>query len=177
MDYGRDGGGGDDLARKFYEELRKRDGSTSSSLEATENKIEPSSTDVDLNDKLSELLEPDTETIASPTPKKKFTGQQSSFYSNQRPSSAFGRQEMSSETPRSPRETMMEREYQLVGRAERNIVVQAGFALLALAFYIYVGLSGGIVSGNGGNDFGVDDEIYFEEVVPLQSDREVSVWL
>ena len=71
----------------------------------------------------------------------------------------------------------MEREYRLVGQAERNIVIQTGIAVLALAFYIYIGVSGGIVSGNGGADFGVEDEIYFEEIVPLPSDREVSVWL
>lgn len=75
---------------------------------------------------------------------------------------------------------MMEREFQLVGRAERGIAVQAVVAVLALVFYIYVGLSGGIVSGLDAQteDFGGDDEIMpFEQVVPVQRDREASVWL
>ena len=74
---------------------------------------------------------------------------------------------------------MMEREYRLVGRAERNIFFQAGIAVLALIFYLYVGFNGGIVSGEEAlsDDFGGDDYLPFEELVPVQSDREQSVWI
>ena len=73
----------------------------------------------------------------------------------------------------------MEREYELVGRAEQGIVVQAAAAVAALIFYIYVGMSGGIVSGDEAmmESFGADDEIPFEQLMPIPSDREVSVWL
>ena len=72
----------------------------------------------------------------------------------------------------------MEREYRLVERAERNLLVQGGFAALALAFYIYIGLSGGINrSEESLNDFGGDDLIPFEQVAPIQRDKESSVWL
>ncbi len=74
---------------------------------------------------------------------------------------------------------MLEREFLLVGRAERGIAVQAIIAVIALAFYVYIGLSGGIVSGADAQmqDFGADDEIPFEQVMPVQRDREVRVWL
>ena len=72
----------------------------------------------------------------------------------------------------------MEREYNLVDRAERNIAFQAVLAVAALAFYIFVGLSGGISSGDAVvDDFGADDEIPFEQLIPVQTDRETSVWL
>ena len=79
---------------------------------------------------------------------------------------------------RSPREVMMQREYELVGRAERGLGLQAIFAVLALAFYIYVGVTGGIVSGSDvDNDFGGEDTIYYEQTMPIQRDSESSVFI
>jgi hypothetical protein len=83
----------------------------------------------------------------------------------------------SNSSPRTPREQMMEREFQLVGRAEKGIAIQAVFAVLALCFYIFVGVSGGITSYVESDDFGGDDTMPLEEVMPVQTDREVSVWL
>jgi hypothetical protein len=109
-------------------------------------------------------------------PRKKFTGRRED-------SSTGTPQVFSSRSSvgqaRSPREVMMEREYELVGRAERNLGLQAIFAVLALAFYIYIGATGGIVSDDAAlsDDFGGDDTIFFEEIMPVQRDSETSVWL
>jgi hypothetical protein len=74
---------------------------------------------------------------------------------------------------------MLEREYELVGRAEQGLAVQGIFTALALAFCIYIGLSGGISnrSEESLRDFGGDDMLPFEQLAPLQKDRETSVWL
>jgi hypothetical protein len=72
---------------------------------------------------------------------------------------------------------MMEREFRLAGRgAGLGLGLQAGVAVFALIFYIYVGLSGGIVSADGA-DFGGDDTIEYEQVIPVPRDTERSVWL
>lgn len=74
---------------------------------------------------------------------------------------------------------MMEQEFKLVGRAERGIAIQAVFAVVALCFMIYIGVSGGIVSGDSAvnEDFGGEDQLPFEQLMPVQTDREASVWL
>ena len=88
-----------------------------------------------------------------------------------------------SSSNRSPREVMMQREYELVGRAERNLVFQGGLAIAILVFYIYIYQTGGIVTGeeatmgDAAADFGADDLIPFQDMVPLPKDTETSVWL
>jgi hypothetical protein len=175
--------GGENLAKNFYEELRKREEGLASESASKEESSSSSSTFPTVIGSSSSIATENVESSSSseststaPLPKKKFTGMQESFYAAPRPSAPSSRGGQS----RTPREQMMEREYQLVGRAERNIGVQAVIVVLALAFYIYVGLSGGIVSGADAQmeDFGGDDEIMpFEQVMPVQRDREVSVWL
>lgn len=165
--------GGDSMVNDFFKEVKKRE----ETLQSTE-----TSSGIE-DDIISKIQNTDAEPwlLKAPTaesdgdyvpPTKKFTGQER-FYAPRPsvPGTGLSRQ--------TPRETMMEREYQLVGRAERGIVVQAIIAVMALVFYIYVGLSGGIVSGTDAQmrDFGADDEIPFEQLMPVQRDREVSIWL
>ncbi|KAL3904022.1 MAG: hypothetical protein SGARI_005117 [Bacillariaceae sp.] len=73
----------------------------------------------------------------------------------------------------------MEREFQLAGRgAGLGLGIQAVIAVFALIFYLYVGISGGIVSGGGADDsFGGDDIIEYEQVIPVPRDTEPSVWI
>jgi len=169
--------GGETLAKDFFNEMRKR--------EETSKAADQSSQTDNEDEIIFRIQNPGVESSITRTsrmvnneagsaPTRKFTGQESFFKNAQRPSvPGNGAQ------ARTPREMMMEQEYQLVGRAERGIAVQAVVAVIALAFYIYVGLSGGIVSGPDAQmqDFGADDEIPFEQLMPVQRDREVSVWL
>ena len=169
---------GKDLTNDFYEEMRRREEKSATAAlpkveddntEKTPEKQSSSSFMMGSNEASS--LD---ETSNNPLPKKKFTGQRDDFYAQRPPGASTGGKS------RTPREIMMEREYQLVGRAERGIFAQALVAVLALAFYIYVGMSGGIVSGRDAQteDFGgADEEIPFEQLMPVQRDREVSVWL
>jgi hypothetical protein len=185
-----DQNGGQALAKDFYEQLRKReqdklDDDDSLGMEGNRENSEMDTLDIPkMSDEEARFLnrEPFTRrqemssstTGTTPTTKKRFTGRQDSFY--RQPSSSSS---SPSSQARSPREAMMEREYQLVDRAERGILAQAAVAVLALAFYIFVGLNGGIVTGDAAlNDgFGGEDEIPFETLMPVQRDSETSVWL
>eukprot|EP00533_Pseudo-nitzschia_delicatissima_P013939 CAMPEP_0197271616 /NCGR_PEP_ID=MMETSP1432-20130617/8795_1 /TAXON_ID=44447 /ORGANISM="Pseudo-nitzschia delicatissima, Strain UNC1205" /LENGTH=183 /DNA_ID=CAMNT_0042737053 /DNA_START=127 /DNA_END=675 /DNA_ORIENTATION=+ len=65
------------------------------------------------------------------------------------------------------RETMMRREYELVsGATSRSaFTLQVGLALSMLIFFLYIGLSGGIVTGDAALiDYGGDDMIQFEQI-------------
>ena len=170
--------GGDTLAKDFFKEMRKREGT----LQTTEASSQTDSDDEiifriqnpGMENSVIRASAVDNNAAVNSAPTRKFTGQESFFKDARRPSvPGNGAQ------GRTPREMMMEREYQLVGRAERGIAIQAVVALIALAFYIYVGLSGGIVSGPDAQvqDFGAADEIPFEQLMPVQRDRDVSVWL
>jgi len=59
------------------------------------------------------------------------------------------------------------------------LAIQAGIALFMLIFYIYIGMTGGIVSGDEAvdaidtiGDFGGNDSIQFEQIIPSQRDTE-----
>lgn len=111
---------------------------------------------------------------------KKWTGQASEpTTSFPAPGTLFSSPSSTSSGQQSPRAQMMEAEMNLVGRAERGIAIQAAFAVVALCFAIYIGLSGGIVSGDSAanEDFGGEDLLPFEQLMPVQTDREASVWL
>ena len=157
------------LAMDFYAELKKR--TMTEDVEDEEPLLDPAT--LKPQDTIAaKEVEPEIVELSTPEPTPiKFTGRSSS--------QMFSRSSDSSSTEnKSVQERMMEREYRLVERAERNLLVQGGFAALALAFYIYIGLSGGINrSEESLNDFGGDDLIPFEQVAPIQRDRESSVWL
>jgi len=179
--------GGDDLVKNFFKEVRKREEipqSTESSFQTDDEddiifRIQnPNPGAATPSTGRIPKTDPNAPTNESPT-KKKFTGQES-FYAPRSSASSSNTGSSSSQTQGlTPREMMMQREYELVGRAERGIVVQAMIAVTALIFYIYIGLSGGIVTGPDAQleNFGGDDEIPFEQVMPVQRDREISVWL
>ena len=75
---------------------------------------------------------------------------------------------------------MMEREFQLVGRAESGLKYQALLAVCVAILYAYVGLTGGIQSGgeiiDAANNFGGDDMIN-DVILPTTRDTEASYWL
>ena len=191
---------GEKLASEFYKSLKKQNyiddvglsvGDRSSSNEAItedspaearrrnreELKIPPSisSSNLGRND-INDLFETnsyyDSEQDKSQTPNLKFTGR--AVDSNE----YFGRS--SGDTGNNVREKMMRKEYELVSGAssERTIAFQAAIALSMLIFFIYVGLTGGIVSGEGAiqMDFG-DDIINFEDVIPIPRDSSNSIWI
>ena len=60
---------------------------------------------------------------------------------------------------------MFEREFNLAGRFERTLPLQAGLLLAALVFSISVGFTGGITDGSDRNFGGADviDESYFPD--------------
>ncbi len=78
------------------------------------------------------------------------------------------------------RENMMRREYELVSGATGRtaLAFQAGLAFCMLVFFLYVGLTGGIVTGDAAQmDFGGDDMLQFEEIIPIPRDSDQSVWI
>jgi hypothetical protein len=114
--------------------------------------------------------------------KRKYTGQSDSLLNEIVP---LGTREQRTNINSVQRQSMMEREYQLAGRgAGVGLALQAIVAVFALIFYIYVGWSGGIVSGDvdrtnfGGSSDDGDTMYYYEQVVtPVPRDSETSVWL
>lgn len=179
---------GQDLAAEFYESLQKRKETEASSKQATKD-----TPPVDLEESFSlsssstptssmgrtdagslfeknDLL--DNEERKSTTSKRKFTG---------RPMDGqdyFGGSY--AETKNNVREEMMRREYNLVSGATgaTAFTFQAGLALFMLAFFIYVGLTGGIVSGEEAAQMNFSgDEIEFEQIIPLPRDSDNSVWI
>jgi hypothetical protein len=178
---------GEDLAKEFFRQQREREqtsmddassGGGGSISQTSQPKNNNDATPIPIDRSRSLFDEPagyagQRTGDSDDSPRKKFTGRRDDFT----PQVVSSRS--SAGQARSPREVMMEREYELVGRAERNLGLQAIFAVLALAFYIYIGATGGIVTGEAAmsDDFGGDDTIFFEEIMPVQRDSESSVWL
>jgi hypothetical protein len=105
---------------------------------------------------------------------KKHTGPSSSVYV--RPSSNY----RDGNNTRSPRQAMMEREIQLTGRGSgRSLGLQTAVTIMTLIFFVYVGLTGGIVMGeeSANADYGCDEIITFEQVIPIPRDLEPTVWI
>lgn len=137
----------------------------------------------------------DDDDSSSNTKKIKYTGRQAPLSSSDNISRFFGTSDALVGPPTGNRNTgnlngnangrqrIIEQEFNLVGLASsgRAIGFQAGLVALTLVFYIYVGLSGGIQSydNSGSNYSGTsEDEIFpFEQVMPVPTDRESSVWL
>ena len=183
---------GKDMANLFYREMQRRsDGSSDSEVKGSPkdavSSSTPSQSQAPSTEDLRRLIaatdtstdKEKTNTSSKQSSDIKFTGQNS-----MPPPQPFSRSPreafLSGNTnngPKTPREVMMEREYKLVERAERNIGIQAVFAILALAFNIYIGLTGGITSRPEGPDFGADEMVPFEQMIPTQRDRENTVWL
>ena len=166
---------GRELAQQFYKQMRQREGDAASGSGDASNPPESVTS--------SSVSE---ETPMAPS-KKKFTGTTTTIYTdNPVPSPPFGSNRNDSDSFRSsnpgrqtPREQMMEREFQLVGRAESGLKYQALLAVCVAIFYAYVGLTGGIQSGgeiDAANNFGGDDMIN-DIILPVARDAEASYWL
>lgn len=112
----------------------------------------------------------DTDETIPKTPKRKFTG-----------SDYFGGAANDDSSRNQVRENMMRREYELVSGATGRtaLTFQVGLALSMLVFFLYVGLTGGIVSGEDAiqMDFGGDDMLQFEDFIPVPRDSDKSVWI
>ncbi|KAG7365158.1 hypothetical protein IV203_038361 [Nitzschia inconspicua] len=171
---------GEELAKLFYRQIRQRQGQQEKSATEPDNRTAPILSEEQLRNQNAKPFSKRREmSVASstsnsdrsvPPSQRKYTGQSDSpLFGNVPP----GPRERSD-----PRRSMMEREVQLAGRgASLGLGVQAVFAVVVLTFYIYVGVSGGIVSGGGDDDFGGDDVIEYEQVIPVPRDAEKSVWL
>jgi len=180
-----------DLASEFFKELNRRENvfdylveSPSLSREKEEQK-EVSAEAARKEPSFSE----ENIIISKQTSQKKFTGRtnndfdRSNQYSNYFGSSSTS----SSNNNNSVRGEMMRNEFNLVSRVTgpTGLAIQAGIALFMLLFYIYIGMTGGIGSGDEAanaidaiGDFGGDNNsIQFEQIIPVQRDTENSVFL
>jgi len=186
---------GEDLAAEFYKTLKQRkdidvglgaDDNRSSSNEASKDtpidlggskfpaSMSPSSFGGRETSSLFEINNNyDNEENKSQTPKIKFTGRQMDG------NDYFGRS--SGDTNSNVRDEMMRREYELVSgsTSKQAFIFQVGLALSMLTFFIYIGLTGGIVTGEEATqmDFGGDDMIQFENIIPVPRDSNNSVWI
>lgn len=193
--------GGEALAKDFYKQLKQREQQQQEESDRLSSSTGPKSNSP--RNKPKPAQEPDFPTLSEEEarslnrepfnkrrevivgtdgkPKvKKWTGQPSEPAAGfPAPGSLFSSPPPTSSGQQSSRAQMMEAEMNLVGRAERGIAIQAVFVVVALCFAIYIGLSGGIVSGDSAanEDFGGEDMLPFEQLMPVQSDREASVWL
>lgn len=163
---------GESLAKDFYKQLRKRELNRELPSIYSDKVTQPLFSEEQMKLESRKSLEGQGDIPDGATPKLKFAGRQTEP-SNIGTSSSSGSQQ------KTQRDQMIEREFNLVGRAEQGIRLQAVALGAALCFYIYVGLTGGIVSGNEAamQDFGGDDEIPVERLLPIPTDREASVWL
>lgn len=184
---------GEDMAKLFFKEMQRRsDGSVDDSTpqEVSKDAVSPplqSPSKEDLRKLIAGTGNADKTDDANTNDDRKSSSQSSKFTGrdsippqppfSRSPREPFLSGNSNNAGPRTPREVMMEREYQLVGRAERNLGIQAVIAVIAMTFYIYIGLSGGISSRPDGPDLGADDMLPFEQLVPRQTDRENTVWL
>ena len=70
----------------------------------------------------------------------------------------------------------MDREWQLVGRAEQGLAFQAILAVAVAMLYLCVRLTGGIQTGSN-FDLGIDENIPETTFIPEPRDAEASYWL
>jgi len=181
-----------DLASEFFKELNRRENEFDYLVEPpslSREKEEQKEVSAEAARKESSFSEENI-IISKQTSQKKFTGRTNNDFdrSNQY-SNYFG----SSSTPssnnnnNSVRGEMMRNEFNLVSRVTgpTGLAIQAGIALFMLLFYIYIGMTGGIGSGDEAanaidaiGDFGGDNNsIQFEQIIPVQRDTENSVFL
>eukprot|EP00529_Nitzschia_sp_RCC80_P028612 CAMPEP_0113501750 /NCGR_PEP_ID=MMETSP0014_2-20120614/33137_1 /TAXON_ID=2857 /ORGANISM="Nitzschia sp." /LENGTH=265 /DNA_ID=CAMNT_0000396391 /DNA_START=105 /DNA_END=899 /DNA_ORIENTATION=- /assembly_acc=CAM_ASM_000159 len=174
-----DEAGGDEMAKEFYRQLRERE---QRSGQQNFQEVDEDSSSPSTNKKIKFTGRP---TSPSPPPPSGGNRSSSRFFGGQNINNGPASTSTSSSNENryvGGRQRIIEQEFNLVGLASsgRAIGFQAGLIALTLVFYIYVGLSGGIHSysddgtTNGGTP---EDEIFaFEQSMPVQTDRETSVW-
>ena len=183
---------GKDLAKQFYQQVRDREGSLPAA--ASSDTSYSAITNDDSKRRRSGAPAPPEkdETLEK---KKKFTGEKSTDSLMAQPDPApFGNNANSgffraggntnndsASRRRSLREQMMEREFQLVGRAERGLKYQALLVVCLFVLYAYVGLTGGIANNSEQADGSFRnsgaDELVIDEILPTPRDSEISYWL
>ena len=111
---------------------------------------------------------------------RKFTGQQNRDETSPSAGLFSGRGVSVYSIPKnSPRERMIENEFNLVGRSERSFLIQIVATLTLLTLAIYIGMTGGISANDWSS---VPDSIDTSMegtmgVMPVPTDTETSVWL
>ena len=182
---------GEDLVAEFYKNLREREDTDASvRLDSNDgsivNKPQTDTASFGLGQSPSSLGSMgrgslfdtneyfDTEEAIPKTPTRKFSG--SDYFGG----SNVGGSSADDSRRNQVRENMMRREYELVSGATGRtaLTFQAGLAVCMLVFFLYVGLTGGIVTGDAAQmDFGGDDVLQFEEIIPIPRDSDQSVWI
>ncbi|KAI2489851.1 hypothetical protein MHU86_24727 [Fragilaria crotonensis] len=157
---------GEALAKAFYQQVRQR--------QETEGE-----NDQDPTRRLSREYGKDL----SESPVRKFTGQQAQQRVEETQQSAglfSGRGVSVYSIPKSsPRQRMLDNEYNLVGRSERSFVIQIVATLTLLTFAIYIGMTGGI-SDNDWSSVPDSLDTSMEGTIgtlPVPTDTEISIWL
>jgi hypothetical protein len=149
---------GEALAKEFYQQIRQRDEGGQDDVPRT------------------------TGSVTSPVTSRKYVGQSRSSRNPSEPSAGLfsGRGVSVYSVPRAtPRQRMMENEFNLVGRNETTLLIQIAVTLAFLTFALYIGMTGGITS----NDWStIPDSIDtnmegIEGLLPVPTDTEVSLWL
>jgi hypothetical protein len=106
---------------------------------------------------------------------KKFTGQQSAgFFSGNGPSVysvPLDRNRNSS------KQRMRQNEFNLATRGEQSILIQGGIALVMLAFFAYIGFTGGIEANSAIGGIDPTSIEGMETMMPVPTDTEKTFWL
>lgn len=183
---------GEDLVAEFYKNLREReDIDASVRMDAGSGSVDNESSTDTVSSSISkspssvgrmgtnslfdtnEYYETEEEAVPK-APARKFSG--SDYFGG----SNVGGSPAGDSRRNQVRENMMRREYELVSGATGRtaLAFQAGLAFCMLVFFLYVGLTGGIVTGDAAQmDFGGDDMLQFEEIIPVPRDSDQSVWI
>lgn len=176
---------GEALAKAFYQQVRER----KTEQEQEEKKSEPRTLSEEEARSLNRkpfgrrqevIAGKDAGTTPSPRTKRKYTGQTTS--GSDIPSAGLfsGKGASVYSVPSaSPRERMMRNELDLVGRAEKSLLIQIATTLGLLSLGIYIGLTGGIDANDWSSvSDSLDTSIEgIEGVIPVPTDTEASVWL
>ena len=158
---------GEALAKAFYQQVRQR--------QETEEENE--------QDPARRLSSREYGKDVPQSPVRKFTGQQQQqrIEDTQQSAGLFSGRGVSvySIPKNSPRQRMLDNEFNLVGRSERSLLIQIVATLTLLTFAVYIGMTGGISDNDWSS---VPDSIDTSMegtigVMPVPTDTEISVWL
>lgn len=158
---------GEALAKAFYQQIRQR-----KQQQQTEEEIKPDSPPERM------LSKDDVKDMSQLV--RKFTGQQGREQTTPSAGLFSGRGASVYSIPKnSPRQRMIDNEYNLVSRSERSLLIQIVATLSLLMLAIYIGMTGGISANDWSS---VPDSIDTSMegtmgVMPVPTDTETSVWL
>jgi hypothetical protein len=133
-----DDGGGDDLARQFSEELKRRTAESGSFEPLSESQSDSSREIYELSNNAS-----------PPKPMRKFTGVSSPLFTSSN----------TNDPQMSNIQREKQREFNLASRFESTFPIQAAILVASAIFILSVGLTGGITDGSDRSFYGDDDLI------------------